>query len=152
MSEQIQSAPSPDDRILAAVSHFFGLVVALIIWAIQKDKSEYVRFQALQAAAFSLLIGLVTCVVITIILLCTFSVMGLSIFGIAITTSSKAPDIFMPYFSLPFMAPSLIFCFIFPYILLVFGFRVYATLSTLIGKDLQYPWLGNQVQRFIDNE
>ena len=38
---------SSDDRIMAALAHFLGLFGALIIWATQKDKSRFVKFQAL---------------------------------------------------------------------------------------------------------
>ena len=48
-----------DERLLAAVSHGSVLVgasviIPIIIWALQKDKSPYVRFQAMQAAAWQI--------------------------------------------------------------------------------------------------
>lgn len=48
----MEAAASPetssDERLMAAVSHLFGLLVAIIVWATQKEKSIFVRFQAVQ--------------------------------------------------------------------------------------------------------
>ena len=40
-----------DERVMAALAHFFGLIAALIVYVVNKDKSRFVRFQALQALA-----------------------------------------------------------------------------------------------------
>ena len=44
---------------MAGFAYFFGLIPALIIWAIKRRESGYVRFHALQAALFDGLLGLV---------------------------------------------------------------------------------------------
>ncbi len=61
MTEQISMpAPSQNDKIMAALAHIsavlplIGVIAPTIIWATQKDKSEYVAFQALQAVAYQL--------------------------------------------------------------------------------------------------
>ena len=61
MIEQISTpAPSQNDKIMAALAHisavlpFVGIIAPIIIWATQKDKSEYVAFQSLQAVAYQL--------------------------------------------------------------------------------------------------
>ncbi|MBN1537095.1 MAG: DUF4870 domain-containing protein [Anaerolineales bacterium] len=47
-----------NERILAALSHatalipMVGVIAPIVIWATQKDKSEYVAFQALQAIVY----------------------------------------------------------------------------------------------------
>lgn len=56
--------PSQNDRIMAALAHvtailpMMGLIAPIVIWATQKDKSEFVAFQALQATAYQLLMVL----------------------------------------------------------------------------------------------
>ena len=51
---------SQDERIMAALSHatallpFMGVIAPIVIWVTQKDKSQYVAFQALQAMAYQL--------------------------------------------------------------------------------------------------
>ncbi len=50
--------PTKDERIMAALSHLgvnipgTGLIITVIIWATQKEKSRFVAFQSLQALAF----------------------------------------------------------------------------------------------------
>ena len=61
--------PTSDDRLLSALAHLFGILVALIIWATHKDKSPSVRFQAVQAIAFDI-------VVMVFIMLFTFACSG----------------------------------------------------------------------------
>jgi len=64
--DQIPAAPqgerpplvSQEERIMAAFSHItvllpmLGIIVPIVFWATQKDKSRYVAFQALQAAVY----------------------------------------------------------------------------------------------------
>lgn len=65
-----------DEKVLAAVAHgsillgpmtngIGGIVTALVIWLVQKDRSAYVAFQALQALAYQgvtfVLTGLLWC-------------------------------------------------------------------------------------------
>ena len=74
MSEQ--SGVKQEERMLAALAHgsvlfapltngVGGIVTALVIWLIKRDKSPYVAFQALQALVYQVatfvIIGLVTC-------------------------------------------------------------------------------------------
>lgn len=62
---------SQDDRILAGLAHgsillgpftngLGGIVAALVIWLIQKEKSAYVAYQALQALVYQSVTFLVT--------------------------------------------------------------------------------------------
>lgn len=57
--------PTSDERILAALAHasillsvvtsgLGGIVAALVIWLVQRDRSRYVAFQALQATIYQL--------------------------------------------------------------------------------------------------
>lgn len=62
MSEHTPAAgePSQDERVMSALAHgaaiiyFMGLIAPIVIWATQREKSAYVRFQALQAVAYQL--------------------------------------------------------------------------------------------------
>jgi hypothetical protein len=71
-----QSGIKQDERLLAALAHgsvlfapltngVGGIVTALVIWLIKRDKSPYVAFQALQALVYQVatlvITGLVTC-------------------------------------------------------------------------------------------
>lgn len=69
MSQEV--TVSQDERTLAALAHgsillglftngVGGIVAALVIWAIQKDKSRYVALQALQSLVYQALTFVVT--------------------------------------------------------------------------------------------
>jgi uncharacterized Tic20 family protein len=71
MSEQTR--PNQDERVLAGLAHgsiligimtngVGGVVTALVIWLLQKDKSAYVAAQALQALVYQTVTFLVTMV------------------------------------------------------------------------------------------
>ncbi|ODS42905.1 MAG: hypothetical protein MSIBF_06475 [Candidatus Altiarchaeales archaeon IMC4] len=52
--------PNADEKLMAAISHagiiIGGILVALIVWLVQKDKSKYVGFQAKQALVYQLVV------------------------------------------------------------------------------------------------
>ena len=58
--ENVSHEISMEERLMAALSHFFGMLVALVIWITQKDKSNFVRFQALQAVGLDAILMVVT--------------------------------------------------------------------------------------------
>jgi uncharacterized Tic20 family protein len=70
----IMNSPAPnlplssDEKLMGAVAHFFGPLVALIIWSTQKEKSHFVKFQALQALAIDIFLV----VVMGILFFCSF--------------------------------------------------------------------------------
>ena len=53
--------PSQDDKVVGALAHaaailpLWGLVVPALIWSTQREKSEYIRQQSLQALAWQML-------------------------------------------------------------------------------------------------
>src|SRR5512144_621725 len=99
MTEETNITTS-DERMLGALAHFFGILGALIIWVIQKDKSRFVRFQAAQALAFDFLVTLT----MGALFLCFFGVTFLGIFGTIFATANSAnsPENFSRFMVLPF--------------------------------------------------
>lgn len=124
-----------EDKILAAISHFFNVIVAIIVWAVQKDKSKYVRFQAIQAAAYHSLISIINAII--------FSVAFAYIFTLLYRSESFVirEDSLWKIAS-PFLL----------YILVLWLTRLIATISVLRGKDFRYPWLGKRVERFLNTK
>lgn len=147
MMQETESGPTSDERMMSALAHFFGLIAALIIWAIQKDRSRFVRFQAAQALAFDFAVMLL----MGILFFCVFGVMFIGMFGtmFAAFNSSTAPENFSPFMIFPFMFPSLMFTCIFPFSLGLLVARVVATVSVLNGNDFHYPFLGVRVEKFL---
>jgi uncharacterized membrane protein len=55
MNEEV----SGESKVIAAISYFFGLMIALVIYLIKKE-DNYVRFHAMQAILFDLAIMVVS--------------------------------------------------------------------------------------------
>ena len=143
--------PTSDERILAAISHFFGFLVALIVWATQKDKSRFVRFQSIQAMAFDLMVTIIIFLTIGCMMVMIFGSVALGIGGIALTSNQDNPTaepagVFIALMS---AVPILIPCIIFPLMAIIFVARLIATIQTFQGKDFHYPWLGTLVERSL---
>jgi len=60
MKGMISQDISSEEKIMAGLAYFFGLIPALIIWAIKKGESGYVRFHAIQAALYDGFMSLVS--------------------------------------------------------------------------------------------
>jgi uncharacterized Tic20 family protein len=138
---------SSDEKLMGAVSHLFGLVVALLMWMLQKDKSRFVKFQALQALVFDLIVMIST----GLLFFCLFGVIFLGTFGSIIWTAEAAssPEQMIPFVVLPIMFPSLTFICVFPLSVLLLAVRITAAVSVLNGRNFRYPVLGNWVEKFI---
>ena len=145
-TEAVSSLPTSDERLMAALAHFLGAIVALIVWAIQKDKSRFVRFQALQALAFDALV-----VAFSLLLsFCTVAVVFAGIFVLlfGVTNDPASAEDFQYFFLFPSMMPFGIFILVLPFSLTIFVIRLIATLSVLSGRNFRYPILGRKVEAF----
>lgn len=139
--------PTSDERMMGALAHFFGLIGALIIYVMQKDKSRFVRFQATQALAFDLL----TMLVMFVLFFCVFGVMFVGMFGTMFAGFGSAgqPGDFSWLMILPALFPFGMFGCIFPFMIMLFLIRIVVTISVLNGNNFRYPWLGARVESFL---
>ena len=152
MTEQLTSpAPAQNDKIMAALAHvsallpLMGVIAPIIIWATQKDKSEFVAFQALQAIAYQLLM-----------ILAWFVGMGcymLSFFATFLTIpfagngSESTPS--SPFFMLGFLIPFIIFGAIFVGGAIFILYGVVGAIMTFQGKNFRYIILGNRLSSYL---
>jgi uncharacterized membrane protein len=152
MTEQ-PLAPTSDESLLAAISHFFGLLVALIVWATQKDKSRYVRFQAVQAMVFDLVVSVIVLLAVGCMMVLIFGVLALGIGDFALIGSQSNPTVepFRVLISMMTAIPLLIPCIMVPVIGIIFLARLIATIQTFQGKDFHYPWLGRLVEQYHEH-
>ena len=142
-------APTSDEGLMAAIAHFFGLLVALIVWITQKDKSRYVRFQSVQAMAFDIIVSVLMLLVVGLIMILVFGVLALGVGNIAIIGSQGNPSAepIRTIVALMAAAPFLIPCLVIPVVGVVFVVRLVATIQTFQGKNFHYPWLGNIIEK-----
>lgn len=152
MTEQPQALTS-DKSLMAALSHFLGFLVALIVWATQKDKSRFVRFQSVQAMAFDLVVSVIVFLAVGCMMVLIFGVLALGVGDIALISSQNNPtaEPFRVFTSLMTAVPFLIPCIMIPLAGIIFVARLIATIQTFQGKDFHYPWLGALVERSLEH-
>jgi uncharacterized Tic20 family protein len=151
----MESSPiqtTSEERLLAALAHFLGLWVALVVYLVERGKSRFVSFQALQAIAFDVVVWIGMFVIFSLIA----SLLGLLAAGIAVfsailagqAASGSQPDgligfIALAFFFMPFTIGFLAMLVSIPVLVL----RIIATLKVAQGRDYRYPWLGAYVSR-----
>ncbi len=145
MNTQVTTAePTQNDRIMAALAHataiipMMGVIAPIVIWATQKDKSEYVAFQALQATVYQFLIILVWFGGMVLY-------MGTFFLVFIPATIASQSQAFPVFFFLPFLVMGGLMLAMLA--MIVYG--LVAAALTLQGRDFRYILLGNQIKKFL---
>lgn len=143
--------PSPDERVMAALSHvsvllpLMGVIAPIVIWVTQKEKSRHVAFQSLQALIYQLAM-----------IIAWFLGMGCymcSVFGMFIPLSvsestgnvGATEGVLIATMFFPFIVMGGLF-------LLGFAFVVYGVIGAILvfqGKPFRYAVIGKRVERFM---
>lgn len=145
--------PTSDESLMAAIAHFFGFLIALIVWVTQKDKSRFVRFQSIQALAFDLAVSVIMLIVVGIIMIVVFGVLALGVGDLVILGSQGNPTaepvriVVALLTAVPFLIP----CTIIPVVGVIFVARLVATIQTFQGKNFHYPWLGRWIEKMLSD-
>jgi uncharacterized Tic20 family protein len=143
-TQTIQMEPTQNDRIMAALGHataiipMMGVIAPIVIWATQKDKSEYVAFQALQAVAYQF-----------IMILWWFAGMALYMGSFFLTfltiPLSGGSQGFPVFFAIPFLVMGMM---LFGMLLFVI-YGLAAAVMVLQGKDFLYIIIGSQLKKYL---
>ncbi len=147
-AEGSQMPDAQQDQLVAAVSHstcvvlLWGLITPLVAWLTQRERSQFLRFQALQASIYQVLGALAYFVVFGL-----YMVSMLGVLGAAMALGNDSGSAGAGWLA-AFMIP--IFCVVCVAALAVplyhlFGFL--AALATLRGRDYRYPVLGSILAR-----
>jgi uncharacterized Tic20 family protein len=147
MKENIGSTLTSEEKMMAALAHFFGALAALFVWALQKDKSRFVKFQALQALCFDFTVMITS----GILSFCWVGVVFASSIGpmFRILTNYSSGDVGADVLFLNMHPFVMIGCFV-PFNLLFFIIpRMVASISTLNGRDFRYPLIGKWLEGFL---
>jgi len=153
MTTDQNSIPSQNDRIMAALGNIsillplIGLMVPIIIWVTQKEKSKYVSFQALQAIAYHLVMIFAYFIGMGCYMISFFSTFLTLPFANE-TSGSSASPLLMVGFIVPFLVMGAIF--IGGTIFVLYG--IIAAVMTLQGKDFRYFIIGNRVASFLEKQ
>lgn len=160
MAEQPFSASTAtqDDKVVAALAHALGPLIAIIVWATQKDKSPFVAFQSLQALVYHLT-GFVGALLGMACYMCSF----LGVFGgmfvfmpLAAATEGSTEGaegfaaligflISMVTMFLPLAIIGLLILAILAFIL----YGLWAAISVFQGKDFRYVVIGRWLERYL---
>lgn len=152
MTEENTTQMSPQDEgVMAGISHIsalvpmIGLFAPIIVWVTQKDKSEYVAFQSLQALAYQLAM-----IVGYIIWMGCYMV---SIFGTVFTMTIIAPE-GSPESPNPLamglaFLPILFMCVFFLLGFLMIVYAVIGAVQAFQGKPFRYLLIGRWVERYL---
>lgn len=134
-----ESMPTSDERTMALLSHLSlilgGILLPLIIWATQKDKSKFVRFHSLQSIFFHLSIAAVIIFFVFFFVIIFFA-SGLGIANLNSSGNSELPAFFV----------ILIIAFYAFIILLVFGaiaYSIFLALKAYKGERIKVFFIGN---------
>ena len=147
------SLTTQDERIMAGLSHISivipmaGLVAPIVIWVTQKDKSDYIAFQSLQALAYQISLILMYIIGWACYALSFFGMFLAIPFAPAEGSAEAAATIFVVATIFPFIIFGLIF-------LVFIALGIYGLIGgvmTLQGKPFRYLIIGKMVEKFRDN-
>jgi uncharacterized Tic20 family protein len=144
------SLSTQDERVMAAVAHAtiifsaVGLVGPVIIWGTQREKSEFVAFQALQAAAYQFLL-LLAGLLAGALYMCSF--LSMPVTALLFAPFDEGVALCFPFltFSCTFGILFLILLACLAYV----GYGLFAALSVLQGRDFRYVFLGPWLERYL---
>lgn len=137
---------SSDDRVMAGLAHFFGVFGALIIWAMQKDKSRFVKFQALQSLAFGGLLTIVTMLSMS----CLIVLMTLGIVGAVMASSQAGAGTGnLPSLETIIALSPMSFLCITPLSFAAALVQMIAAVSVATGHNWRYPFIAPRVEAFM---
>jgi uncharacterized Tic20 family protein len=163
MTDQLfsTSTATQDDKVVAALAHALGPLIAIIVWATQKDKSPFVAFQSLQALVYQLT-GFVGALLGMACYMCSFvgvfggmfAAIPLTAAGTAVTEGGGTAEglaaligflVTMVTMFLPFAIIGLLILAILAFIL----YGLWAAFSVFQGKDFRYVVIGRWLERYL---
>lgn len=146
---ETQNVPSSEERTLATLAHASiilgpftnyvgGALVALIIWVTQRQKSPFVRLQALQSLVFQLIVLGLT--ILAWLLWTAFYLLSLTPFFFQPDRYTDAPPVLF-WLGLGSMVIPCGLTLLLPLL------GLWAALRTYQGRDFRYPWLGDWLEK-----
>lgn len=138
--------PTSDERLLAMLSHLSiflgGIILPIILWATQKDKSKFVRFHSLQAIFYHLAFAVII-IVFVFVMVFVLIVSGIGLSGFA--KSGNGGD--MPVFMIIMMI--VLYGGIFLIVFAGIGYGIYLAVKSYQGNLIKIPVIGNYVYKNV---
>ena len=145
---------SSDEKIWAGFAYLLGFLPAIIIWLLKKDESLYVKFQAMQAATYSGIVGLMTAFLLVVQAI-LIVILAISAFiGTNVIADSLRPESPMIYLALTIVFVMIIVTGVGLKALFILALKLVnlvASVYAFTGKDWRYPVLGTWVFKITNN-
>jgi uncharacterized Tic20 family protein len=135
-----------NENILAALAHAtaliptVGVIAPIVIWTTQKDKSEHVAFQALQAIVYQFIM------IIAWIAGMLAYVLSIPVMMLLAGVSRKGFPV--PIMIFPMFIMLIIFCGGGVFVL----YGLFAAVRTFMGKDFRYILIGNWLKKYMTEQ
>ena len=131
-----------EEKLFGLFSHlsifFGGIIIPIIFWAINKDKSKFVSFHSLQALFFHLLYAVV---IIVFVFVMVIAGLALGFFSASHHSATGAP-IFV-------IGIILFYAFLFITIIGVMAYSIFMGIKAYHGELRKYPIVGHIVYRKV---
>jgi len=139
-----------EERLFAAASHGaailfgWGIVIPLVIWISQRERSNFVKFHALQAMAFQLTQTLFSIVMAFGLMFVYIVVLMATGFFTIESGSDNMPGLFA--------GQMLLFAGMFCMMAVYPVVGVIGAALTIAGRDFRYPILGNWLDKYLSRD
>jgi uncharacterized protein len=151
MDNSFGSAPDPntlqgDEKLLALFSHlslfFGGIILPIIFWATNRDKSKFVTFHALQALWFHIAyIAVLLVFIFAFVIILVIGGIGLG--ALAGATGGSEMPVIMIIFMIAF------YIGLFAIVFAVIGYSIYMGIKSYKGELCMYPFIGKKVYQKV---
>ncbi|MEI7483079.1 MAG: DUF4870 domain-containing protein [Ignavibacteriota bacterium] len=142
-----------DERLMAMLSHlsilFGGIILPIILWATQKDKSKFVRYHALQAIFFHIAYAAILAVVIVAL------VLVFMIFGIGLGAMTSKGGHHSDGGAFPAIMVILMIVFYGGLFISIFGamaYEIYLAIKSYQGSYIKIPIIGKIIYKKVYGE
>jgi uncharacterized Tic20 family protein len=117
-----------------------GIALPIIFWAINREKSKYVSFHALQALFFHIAYVVV---LVFVIIFMIFGGAGIGMLSAVNHAGKNSPPVFFIIFIFA------LYGFMFLYIFACIGYAIYIGIKAYNGEFKKYPIIGNLVYKNV---
>ena len=146
---QEKLVPTQDEKVTSALAHaaiilpMWGIIVPAIFWATQREKSEFIKDQTLQALSWQITQVVLMFVMMACYMASFFTMFGSAFMGNPETIGGPPPGFFFP------------FCIMGMYFGVMAAFfisGIYAAARVLQGNVFTYPYVGSWIRRYMNEK
>lgn len=145
---ETNTKPTSDECTLAMLSHLSivlgGIILPIILWAVQKDKSQFVRFHSLQSIFYHIsYIALIFIYVIFMVLILIVTGIGFAGLGNSHSHSHNDPSVIWIILMIA------LYLGMFVIIFAGIGYSVFLAIKSYKGNYTKIPIIGNIIYKKI---